>query len=205
MADNGSAIITSLYGGKRSAADSAEVLEYLQMELECEPSRSYAEAINTVFEVIAPQRAEGERALMLLATACCDHIPVAARAECEDELRRDLGRMDGVAIRRAITRADAYFAGREIAAAGETQRSEVVAAALSSARAVDHPRCRGRDEAQEGQATDTIEAKHTTTRRSGRECAACGERFEGDAELVRAVLESHACASAHGVRPEPGN
>ena len=128
MAGNGNdtAIITLLYGGKRSAATSAEVLEYLQMELECEPSRSYAEAINTVFEAIAPRRADGERALMLLAVACCDYFPAADQAGGNDELRQELWRMDGVAIRRAIVLADSHFASAE-------QRIEVVAAALSSA------------------------------------------------------------------------
>ena len=128
MAGNGTAIITSLYGGRRSAVTSAEVLEYLQMELECEPSRSYAEAINTVFEAVAPRRAEGESALMLLATACCEHLAVADQAECNDELRRELERMDGGAIRRAIALADAYFPSG-------AKRIEVVAAALHSAGA----------------------------------------------------------------------
>lgn len=47
---------------------------------------------------------------------------------------------------------------------------------------------------------DTIEARNTTAHHSSRECAGCGERFEGAAELVRAVLDSHACANTHGVR-----
>lgn len=47
---------------------------------------------------------------------------------------------------------------------------------------------------------DTTEARSTTARNSSRECAGCGERFEGAAELVLAVLESHACANTHGVR-----
>jgi len=128
MTGNSTATITSLYGGRRSTADSAEVLEYLRMEIECEPSRSYAEAINTVLEAVAPRRAEGERALMLLATACCEHASVADQAEGNDELRRGLERMDGVAIRRAIALADWYFAG-------SAERIEAVAAALNSAGA----------------------------------------------------------------------
>ena len=52
---------------------------------------------------------------------------------------------------------------------------------------------------------NTTEARNTGARSSSQECAGCGERFEGAPELVRAVLESHACATTHGVHSRRSN
>jgi len=49
---------------------------------------------------------------------------------------------------------------------------------------------------------DTIEARNTTARSSSEECAGCGETFEGTAELVRAVIESHACVNTQDARSQ---
>ena len=108
-----------------------ELIDYLVMEIECVPERSYSEAINEVFAVLRPRPEEGEQALAWFAGACIEGMqPARANGGTYgwDEFQAAVVRGAAGAVRRAIATAEVHFHNNGLRS-GRSLRLEIVRAA----------------------------------------------------------------------------